>query len=95
MNIDKFINWDFNSVHNELEENNKQFGLVYSQSFEWGGGMKHLFISNSVEDIRSKILELTNGKYSCKFCDHGLTSDDFHSMNFTIYKSHHVKFDKK
>jgi hypothetical protein len=91
--IPKFEKWEFANVHKELQANNKQFGLVYSQCFEWGMGFPSLYAADAMQEIRDKIMELTNGKYSWFLTTgEGMTSDDFHSMNFQIYKSHHCKF---
>jgi hypothetical protein len=91
--ISKFEQWKFDNVHRELEANNKRFGLVYFQAFEWGGCPSTLFVADTMQEIRDKIMGLTNGQYSWPLMDgtpH--TSDDFHSMKFEIYKSHHIQF---
>jgi len=84
MRIDKIINWDFEKVHAELKSNNKKFGLVCFRGFEWGGSPSTLFIFDSMNEVREKILEQTNGKYEY----FGIVDDDFHSMSFNIYKRH-------
>ena len=54
-------------------------------------GMPSLFIADTMEEIRARIMELTNGKYRF-WTDNTaeIYSDDFHSMSFEIYKSHRV-----
>ncbi len=85
--------WKFDNVHRELEANGKQFGLVYSQCFEWGGGVPVLYMTDIMQEIRDKIMELTNGKYCWPLMNGVMDCNgDFHSMSFQIYKSHHCKF---
>ncbi|NBQ48696.1 MAG: hypothetical protein EBU33_09625, partial [Sphingobacteriia bacterium] len=72
-----------------LVENKKQFALIWNQCFESGFGCDNLFMSETLQGIRDKIMELTNGKYETF---PGLSESDFHTMQFRIIKSHHISF---
>lgn len=83
------FHWTSKEIHDTLVENKKQFGLIWSQSFESGVGLDNLFMSYTLQGIRDKIMELTNGKYQVF---PGLLDSDFHQMQFKIIKSHHISF---